>query len=207
MTPQHQGYGVGPGYQQQPYPSQQPQGPAGGGAPGGPTHQGGPPHHGSGSDTPPPPQGYGPSSNGGSVGAEGSPTPPAKPSLLSPPQLTQLRAQIMAYKLLARNQPVPDHINLAAQGTQAQQQGAPSQGPYMHRPPGESHLLKQASICARLSSPIVKGKQSLEKAKNPVVGLPSLSQNGPFAKIRAFLCAAAGHTSRRSSRGQNCRLG
>ncbi|KAL1442750.1 hypothetical protein MTO96_046262, partial [Rhipicephalus appendiculatus] len=46
----------------------------------------------------------------------------------------------MAYKLLARNQPVPDHISMAAQGTGSSQgtpQGSPQPGPpYMHRPPG-----------------------------------------------------------------------
>ena len=34
----------------------------------------------------------------------------------SSPQLLQLRAQIMAYKLLARTQPLPEHIRIAIQG-------------------------------------------------------------------------------------------
>lgn len=34
----------------------------------------------------------------------------------SSPQLLQLRAQIMAYKLLARSQPLPEHIRIAIQG-------------------------------------------------------------------------------------------
>lgn len=39
-----------------------------------------------------------------------------KSSFLSPTQVHQLRAQIMAYRLLARNQPVPTNIGMAAQG-------------------------------------------------------------------------------------------
>ncbi|KAM7286817.1 transcription activator BRG1 isoform X1 [Ixodes scapularis] len=148
-------YGGGAPYQQQqPYPPQQGV-PPGGGPP--LQHQGVPPshpHHGSGADTPEPgPQGgYGgggaPNGAGGATGPEGTPPPMPKPSLLSPPQLTQLRAQIMAYKLLARNQPVPDHVNLAAQGTSGVggPQGPQSQqGPYMHRPPGAPSPLMRPS--------------------------------------------------------------
>ncbi|EEC12005.1 smarca4, putative [Ixodes scapularis] len=121
-------YGGGAPYQQQqPYPPQQGV-PPGGGPP--LQHQGVPPshpHHGSGADTP-------------------EPGPQAL--LVEPPQLTQLRAQIMAYKLLARNQPVPDHVNLAAQGTSGVggPQGPQSQqGPYMHRPPGAPSPLMRPS--------------------------------------------------------------
>ena len=39
-----------------------------------------------------------------------------KAHAFSSPQLLQLRAQIMAYKLLARNQPLPEHIRSAIQG-------------------------------------------------------------------------------------------
>ena len=39
-----------------------------------------------------------------------------KPSSFNPVQLHQLRAQIMAYKLLARSQPIPDTIRLAVEG-------------------------------------------------------------------------------------------
>ena len=44
-----------------------------------------------------------------------SPSPQKVPSFTSP-QLLQLRAQIMAYKLLARSQPLPEHIRIAIQG-------------------------------------------------------------------------------------------
>ncbi|XP_064476618.1 transcription activator BRG1-like isoform X2 [Ornithodoros turicata] len=152
VPPQPQGYPGGQPYQQpHPYTQQGPPGPAGGqhGGPGGGPqmgpHQGAPPpHHGGtpGPDMPSDPncQGYSSANGHNGSGGEGNASTqgsgPQKPSLLSPPQLNQLRAQIMAYKLLARNQPVPEHINLAAQGSGGPQ-GVPqgSSGAY-HRPPG-----------------------------------------------------------------------
>lgn len=64
------------------------------------------------------PSQYGPPNpatlNGNSSGPEGANS--MKSSFLSPTQVHQLRAQIMAYRLLARNQPVPTNIGMAAQG-------------------------------------------------------------------------------------------
>ncbi|XP_010153319.1 PREDICTED: probable global transcription activator SNF2L2 [Eurypyga helias] len=52
------------------------------------------------------------------------------PSPFSPVQLHQLRAQILAYKMLARGQPLPDNLQLAVQGKRTlpgiQQQQPPS---------------------------------------------------------------------------------
>ncbi|KAJ8251297.1 hypothetical protein GJAV_G00219830 [Gymnothorax javanicus] len=47
---------------------------------------------------------------GGVQGGPGGPTP------FNQNQLHQLRAQIMAYKMLARGQPLPDHLQMAVQG-------------------------------------------------------------------------------------------
>lgn len=65
------------------------------------------------------------------------------PSAFSPVQLQQLRAQILAYKILGRGQPLPDNLQLAVQGKrslptmqQQQQQQAPNASPY-NRPPGK----------------------------------------------------------------------
>lgn len=44
------------------------------------------------------------------------PSANCKNPAFSSPQLHQLRAQIMAYKLLARSQPLPEHIRLAVNG-------------------------------------------------------------------------------------------
>ncbi|XP_072243436.1 probable global transcription activator SNF2L2 isoform X1 [Leuresthes tenuis] len=66
------------------------------------------------------------------------------PSAFSPVQLQQLRAQILAYKILGRGQPLPENLQLAVQGKrslptmpqpqqqqqQPQQQQAPSASPY-----------------------------------------------------------------------------
>ena len=76
------------------------------------------------------------------------------PSAFSPVQLQQLRAQILAYKILGRGQPLPENLQLAVQGKRSlptmqqqqqqpqqqpppqQQQQAPSASPY-NRPPGK----------------------------------------------------------------------
>uniref|UniRef100_A0A8C2WQY6 SWI/SNF related BAF chromatin remodeling complex subunit ATPase 2 n=1 Tax=Cyclopterus lumpus TaxID=8103 RepID=A0A8C2WQY6_CYCLU len=66
------------------------------------------------------------------------------PSAFSPVQLQQLRAQILAYKILGRGQPLPDNLQLAVQGKrslptmqqqQQQQQQAPNASPYNRRTP------------------------------------------------------------------------
>uniref|UniRef100_A0A667YGL3 SWI/SNF related BAF chromatin remodeling complex subunit ATPase 2 n=1 Tax=Myripristis murdjan TaxID=586833 RepID=A0A667YGL3_9TELE len=61
------------------------------------------------------------------------------PSSFSPVQLQQLRAQILAYKILGRGQPLPENLQLAVQGKRSlptmQQQQQHQQHPY-NRPPG-----------------------------------------------------------------------
>lgn len=53
------------------------------------------------------------------------------PSAFSPVQLQQLRAQILAYKILGRGQPLPENLQLAIQGKRSlpsiQQQQQPQQ--------------------------------------------------------------------------------
>lgn len=100
--------------------------------PGGPPGPGAGPMEGSGDPT----QGIGPSnrggpqvpgSTGGGPGAAGGPTP------FNQNQLHQLRAQIMAYKMLARSQPLPEHLQMAVQGKRPmpgmQQQPMPNMPP------------------------------------------------------------------------------
>lgn len=60
------------------------------------------------------------------------PSSAQKPSLLTHAQIQQLRAQIMAYRLLARNQIVPESIIIALQG----KRNPPAQSVYSQRPPG-----------------------------------------------------------------------
>ena len=77
------------------------------------------------------PSPYGPPNsanlNGSSSGPEGANS--MKSSFLSPTQVQQLRAQIMAYRLLARNQPVPPHVGMAAQGKRTDLPPQPNAGP------------------------------------------------------------------------------
>uniref|UniRef100_A0A8C7NQ73 SWI/SNF related BAF chromatin remodeling complex subunit ATPase 2 n=1 Tax=Oncorhynchus mykiss TaxID=8022 RepID=A0A8C7NQ73_ONCMY len=67
-------------------------------------------------------------------------------SSFSPVQLQQLRAQILAYKILGRGQPLPENLQLAVQGKrslptmQQQQQQQPSTGSPYSRPPGMSSM-------------------------------------------------------------------
>ncbi|XP_041642728.1 probable global transcription activator SNF2L2 [Cheilinus undulatus] len=86
-------------------------------------------------------------------------------SAFSPVQLQQLRAQILAYKILGRGQPLPENLQLAVQGKrslptmqqqqhqhqqqqQQQQQQTPGASPY-NRPPG----MPMAPIGGPQSSP------------------------------------------------------
>ncbi|KAJ8305679.1 hypothetical protein KUTeg_016224 [Tegillarca granosa] len=52
----------------------------------------------------------------------------SRPTAFNPVQLSQLRAQIMAYKLLARNQPIPDAVRIALEGKQRGYNQMPRQG-------------------------------------------------------------------------------
>uniref|UniRef100_A0A3Q3G8M1 SWI/SNF related BAF chromatin remodeling complex subunit ATPase 4 n=1 Tax=Labrus bergylta TaxID=56723 RepID=A0A3Q3G8M1_9LABR len=73
------------------------------------------------------------------VGPAG-PGGPGGPTPFNQNQLHQLRAQIMAYKMLARGQPLPDHLQMAVQGKRPmpgmQQQPMPSLGPGAGGGPG-----------------------------------------------------------------------
>lgn len=97
--------------------------------------------------------------NAGGPGGAGGPTP------FNQNQLHQLRAQIMAYKMLARGQPLPDHLQMAVQGKRpmpGMQQGMPNMppasgqgagppgpggpgpgGPNYNRPPGKATFHKK----------------------------------------------------------------
>ncbi|KAL0979957.1 hypothetical protein UPYG_G00192090 [Umbra pygmaea] len=75
------------------------------------------------------------------------------PSSFSPVQLQQLRAQILAYKILGRGQPLPENLQLAVQGkrslpTMQQQQPQQQSGtgsPYI-RSPGRSPGIPMAAM-------------------------------------------------------------
>ncbi|KAI8508957.1 Transcription activator BRG1 [Branchiostoma belcheri] len=76
----------------------------------GPDHPGG---YGPNQIDPPPSSGEGPPHPPSS---QGVPPGPPRPSPFNSSQIQQLRAQIMAYKLLARNQSLPESLSLAVQG-------------------------------------------------------------------------------------------
>lgn len=62
-----------------------------------------------------------------------------KMTAFSQPQLAQLRAQIMAYKFLARNQPIPDNLRAAIEGKRPQFTG-------MQRPPDTHQIPPQRML-------------------------------------------------------------
>jgi len=72
-----------------------------------------------------PPAGY--------PGGQGGPPGERPPTNFQNPQLLQLRAQIMAYRMLARHQPLPPQIAMAVTGKRAEP-GGPA-GPGYNRPP------------------------------------------------------------------------
>ncbi|KAG5278840.1 hypothetical protein AALO_G00103300 [Alosa alosa] len=80
----------------------------------------------------------------GPSGVSGGPDGPCGPTPFNQNQLHQLRAQIMAYKILARGQPLPDHLQMAVQGKQPmpgmQQQTMPSIPPCTGAPTGPGSM-------------------------------------------------------------------
>ncbi|GFS58566.1 hypothetical protein TNIN_482531 [Trichonephila inaurata madagascariensis] len=82
--------------------------------------------------SPHPENGSGPPSVCSPMSNQGPPVANQKPSLLTTAQITQLRAQIMAYKMLSRNQPVPESLIMAIHSKRPMQ----SQPMYVQRPPG-----------------------------------------------------------------------
>uniref|UniRef100_A0A7N9B1J9 Transcription activator BRG1-like n=1 Tax=Mastacembelus armatus TaxID=205130 RepID=A0A7N9B1J9_9TELE len=87
------------------------------------------------SNGPPP----GPLMPSSSSSASSGPGGPGGPTPFNQNQLHQLRAQIMAYKMLARGQPLPDHLQMAVQGKRpmpGMQQPIPSLAPGTGGGPG-----------------------------------------------------------------------
>lgn len=77
------------------------------------------------------PSGFGPGGPGGPGDANQSGPPNTAKHSFSTNQLQQLRGQIMAYRLLARNQPLNQQLALAVQG---KRMDAPTENNYQHPP-------------------------------------------------------------------------
>uniref|UniRef100_A0A8C7NPD2 SWI/SNF related BAF chromatin remodeling complex subunit ATPase 2 n=1 Tax=Oncorhynchus mykiss TaxID=8022 RepID=A0A8C7NPD2_ONCMY len=97
-------------------------------------------------------------------------------SSFSPVQLQQLRAQILAYKILGRGQPLPENLQLAVQGKrslptmQQQQQQQPSTG----SPYSSQHNLKQVP---QTGTPKYS-KQVPKQPQTDICALPVSGQGG-----------------------------
>lgn len=101
----------------------------------GPNNRSGPPSSSGPGPSPGPSLGSNTPSLGSGLETAGlaGPGGPGGPTPFTQNQLHQLRAQIMAYKMLARGQPLPDHLQMAVQGKRPmpgmQQQPMSSLGP------------------------------------------------------------------------------
>uniref|UniRef100_A0A8C6L8U3 SWI/SNF related BAF chromatin remodeling complex subunit ATPase 2 n=1 Tax=Nothobranchius furzeri TaxID=105023 RepID=A0A8C6L8U3_NOTFU len=104
------------------------------------------------------------------------------PSAFSPVQLQQLRAQILAYKILARGQPLPDNLQLAVQGKrslptmqqqQPQQQQQQAPGGSLYRPPGMPMAPLGGPQSSPLPAPPMQGLSQSTPAQKHLTPVPS----------------------------------
>ncbi|XP_067084525.1 probable global transcription activator SNF2L2 isoform X2 [Osmerus mordax] len=98
------------------------------------------------------------------------------PSSFSPVQLQQLRAQILAYKILGRGQPLPENLQLAVQGKRSlptMQQQSPASANLYNRPPVGG---TQSSLCPTTA---MQGHAQSAGSKQPHEGLSSDSSCNP----------------------------
>ncbi|XP_033829155.1 probable global transcription activator SNF2L2 isoform X2 [Periophthalmus magnuspinnatus] len=110
------------------------------------------------------------------------------PSAFSPVQLQQLRAQILAYKILGRGQPLPENLQLAVQGKrclptmqqqpqQQQPQQAPGSSPYNRSGMGVPPMCgPQSSPC---TTPAMQGHSQSAVPKTWPEGQSGDSQSTP----------------------------
>ncbi|XP_046871653.1 probable global transcription activator SNF2L2 isoform X2 [Hypomesus transpacificus] len=104
------------------------------------------------------------------------------PSSFSPVQLQQLRAQILAYKILGRGQPLPENLQLAVQGKRSlptMQQQSPASTNLYNRPP----VMLMPPVGGTQSSPCpttaMQGHAQSVGSKQPHEGLSSDSSCNP----------------------------
>uniref|UniRef100_A0A8C0BVY2 SWI/SNF related, matrix associated, actin dependent regulator of chromatin, subfamily a, member 2 n=1 Tax=Buteo japonicus TaxID=224669 RepID=A0A8C0BVY2_9AVES len=103
------------------------------------------------------------------------------PSPFSPVQLHQLRAQILAYKMLARGQPLPENLQLAVQGKRTlpgiQQQQPPSA---FNRQSGQAPDMSVSNAQQKLPAPPPSGRPSpAPPATQPAAAMPGPSVPQP----------------------------
>uniref|UniRef100_A0AAR2KAQ7 SWI/SNF related, matrix associated, actin dependent regulator of chromatin, subfamily a, member 2 n=1 Tax=Pygocentrus nattereri TaxID=42514 RepID=A0AAR2KAQ7_PYGNA len=100
-------------------------------------------------------------------------------SAFSPVQLQQLRAQILAYKILGRGQPLPENLQLAVQGKRSlptMQQQPVNTGPY-NRPPGQG--AEAPAGPQKLPVPAPSGRPSPAPPQAPTPQPQQQPQQGP----------------------------
>ncbi|XP_074136747.1 putative global transcription activator SNF2L2 isoform X5 [Sminthopsis crassicaudata] len=104
------------------------------------------------------------------------------PSPFSPVQLHQLRAQILAYKMLARGQPLPETLQLAVQGKRTLPGIQQQQPPLVtfNRPSGQAPDMNVPNTPQKLAVPPPSGRPSpAPPAAQPAAALPGPSVPQP----------------------------
>ncbi|RWS06402.1 Transcription activator BRG1-like protein [Dinothrombium tinctorium] len=138
---------------------------------------------------------------GGPYGSPGmvsaAPDGQPKQSLLTQVQCSQLRAQIMAYRYLARNQPLPEHVQMALQGKRmlhpqgsqgpptspyARPQGASSPQQQMRPPsvPPQVPISQQTQQQQQQQPPPPPPQQQQQSPQNQMVNQPPLQPQQPL---------------------------
>lgn len=127
----------------------------------------------------------------GSLGSgleSGGPTGPGGPTPFNQNQLHQLRAQIMAYKMLARGQPLSEHLQMAVQGKRPMPSlppsagGGPGGGP--PGPMGPSYSRTHGMIGPNMPPPGSSGAPPGMQGQN-MNGPPKSWPEGPMANAAA----------------------
>lgn len=100
------------------------------------------------------------------------------------PQMLQLRAQIMAYRFLARNQPLPNQIAMAVQGKRPENQGPPGSTPFGGAGrPGGPPVSGSPSGPPNMQVPALNAQRPPNQA-GPMGGGPPTSTGGPNANVK-----------------------
>eukprot|EP00095_Tigriopus_kingsejongensis_P009239 maker-scaffold495_size155559-snap-gene-0.32 protein:Tk09239 transcript:maker-scaffold495_size155559-snap-gene-0.32-mRNA-1 annotation:"homeotic gene" len=94
------------------------------------------------------------------------------------PQMLQLRAQIMAYRFLARNQPLPPQIAMAVSGKRPEGQGPPGAPPYGPSRPGGPPGSASPGGPPNMQAPAPGGRGPTPNTTGPTGGTPGVAPTG-----------------------------
>ena len=131
---------------------------------------------------------------GGPPGGPGYPPGGERPpSNFQNPQLLQLRAQIMAYRMLARHQPLPPQIAMAVTGKRDPgASGAPRPGPGQGPPPAESRSSGTPPPTGGSAAPPTTGAPGAPLPPTSSGSAPPPAAGAPGAPVRPAMAPGSG---------------